>query len=61
MSAAAIAAMAIVADEEHRRRTNPDYQPFCSVGDLIECHWAGPAILLIAVGFCAAMMWITFN
>lgn len=60
MSAAAICAM-VVTEENRRRQQDPDYRPLCSVGDLVECNWAGPTILLIAIGFCAAMLWITFN
>lgn len=61
MSAAAIAAMAAIQAEEARRRNDPNYEPFMTVGALIDCDWAGPVLLLIAVVFCAAMLYITFS
>lgn len=61
MSAAAIAAMAVAVQEEQRRRNDPDYQSFCSVGDLMDCSWAGPILLIIAILFSAVMIYMSIT
>lgn len=60
MSAAAIAAMSVCIEEDRRRR-DPDYEPFVSMYDIISVPWAGPALLIITIAFCVAMLWISFR
>lgn len=61
MSAAAIAAMAACINEDQRRREAEGVEPLVSMYDVMTCDWAGPVLLLITVGFCAAMLWISFH
>ena len=60
MSAAAIAAMTVCIEEDRRRR-DPDYEPLVSMYDVISVPWAGPALLIISIAFCAAMLWISLR
>lgn len=60
MSAAAIAAMTVCIEEDRRRR-DPNYEPLVSMYDVMNVPWAGPALLIISIAFCAAMLWISFR
>lgn len=60
MSATAIAAMAVCIEEDRRQR-DPNYEPFVSMYDVMSVPWAGPALLIISIAFCAAMLWISFR
>lgn len=60
MSAAAIAAMTVYIEEDRRRR-DPNYEPLVSMYDVMSVPWAGPALLIISIAFCMAMLWISFR
>lgn len=57
---AATAAMFICLEEDRRRR-DPDYEPLCSLYDIVTIPWAGPLILFIEIAFCAAMIYISLR
>lgn len=60
MSAAAIAAMAVCLEEDRRRR-DPDYEPLVSMYDVINTPWVGPVLAVIAIVYCAALLYISFR
>lgn len=61
MSAAAIAAMALAVQKEERQRrmNDPDYEPLCSVGALVDNPWAGWAIVIFLLAWSVGVFWMS--
>lgn len=59
MSAATTAALTMWIIEDERRRKDPDYEPFLTVGDLMDNEWALWLICGILIAWSAAMIYMS--